>query len=272
MGVSISRFAFGDIAGLTVTPYLLMSLGRWRNVFYMYGAWTMTLTAAWWTLAREPGQDTGMQLKPKARHESGSMKSLGGLLKTKQLWLLTGLYLCAGASYDTMLVWLPSVLEAEGIPPTTAGLVTSMLPLGFLFASLFVGSLSDKAGLRKPFISVLGLVCGPVIYAAGTFSAPAVWFFAFFTGFCTIGVLTLVLTIPLELSQLEQSVASAVGLISSLGNIGSFLMPSVVGEIRDVTRSFHGAVLLLAILGEFIPILGLSVAETGRKGRSFRPR
>jgi len=89
MGVSISRFAFGDIAGLTVTPYLLMSLGRWRNVFYMYGAWTMTLTAAWWTLAREPDQDTGMQLKPKARHESGSMKSLGGLLKMKQLWLLS---------------------------------------------------------------------------------------------------------------------------------------------------------------------------------------
>jgi len=265
MGVSISGYAIGDVIVLSATPYLLTSLGSWRNVLYMYGAWTLVLAAVWWTLAKEPSQEYRTEPGSKARHRSGWLENLAGLLKMKQLWLLTGLYLCAGACYDTILVWLPSMLEAEDFSPTTAGLITSMLPLGFLVASFAVGTLSDRAGLRKPFILVLGLVSGPAIYAAGTLATPAVWFPTFVTGLCTIGVLTLVLTMPLELPQISASVASAVGLISSIGSIGSFLMPTVVGQIRDVTGSFHWSVFLLAILSEFMLILGLLITETGRK-------
>jgi len=139
------------------------------------------------------------------------------------------------------------------------------LPLGFLLASFAVGGLSDRVGLRKPFILVLGLASGPVIYAVGTLPAAAVWPFVFVTGFCTIGVLTLVLTIPIELPETTMSVASAVGLISSVGNVSSFLMPTVVGQIRDMTGSFLWSVLLLAVLGEFMSILALPLTETGRK-------
>jgi len=137
--------------------------------------------------------------------------------------------------------------------------------LGFLVASFAVGSLSDKVGLRKPFILVLGLVSGPFIYAAGTMQEPAVWFFAFIVGLCTIGVLTIVLTIPVELQQTAMLVGSAVGIISSIGNLGSFFMPTIVGHIKDVTGSFLWSVLILAVLGELMLILGLPIIETGRK-------
>ena len=250
-GVSISGYAIGDIIALIVTPYLLMVLGSWRNVFCAYGVWTLILTGVWWTLAREPSQDYGTQLSSKVYHDSALPKNFVGLLKMKQLWLLTGLYLCAGACYDTILLWFTPLC----------------LPLGFLVASLAVGALSDKVGLRKPFILGLGLVSGPVIYAAGTLPVPAAWFFAFIVGLCTIGVLTLVLTIPVELPQVNMSVASAVGLISSVGNLGSLFMPTIVGQIRDLTGSFVWSVLILAILGELMLILGLPLTETGRKRR-----
>jgi len=181
------------------------------------------------------------------------------------VWLLTGLYLCAAACYDTLLIWLPSMLGAEGIQSVTAGLITSMLPLGFLFASFAVGSLSDRVGLRKPFILVLGLASGPAVYAAGTLTGPAVWFFVFVIGLSAIGVLTLVLTIPVELPQTAVLVGSAVGIISSIGNLGSFFMPTVVGQIRDVTESFLWSVLILAVLGELMLLLGLPITETGKK-------
>jgi nitrate/nitrite transporter NarK len=157
------------------------------------------------------------------------------------------------------------MLEARWVQSSTAGLITSMLPLGFLFASFAVGSLSDKAGRRKPFILALGLVSGPAIYALRTLQGPAVWFFALLTGLCTIGVLTIVLTIPVELPQTALLVGSAVGLISSIGNVGSFFMPTVVGQIRDITGSFLFGVLILVVLGELMLILGLPLTETGRK-------
>jgi len=267
IGVAISGYAVGDIIGLSATPYLLTWLRGWRNVFLLYGFWALILTGVWWVLAKEPKQNYSTPPIRKVNTNASLRKNFVMLLRVKQVWLLTGLYLCAAACYDTLLVWLPSMLEAEGVQLSTAGLMTSMLALGFLFASFAVGSLTDKAGLRKPFILVLGLVSGPVIFAAGTLQGPAVWFLAFAIGFCIIGVLTIVLTIPVELPQTALFVGSAVGIISSIGNVGSFFMPTVVGHIKDVTGSFFWSVLIFAVLGELMFVLGLLLTETGRKRR-----
>jgi len=168
IGVTISGYAIGDIIGLSATPYLLTLLRGWRNVFLVYGSWALILTGVWWILAKEPEKNCGMRPVRKANPSSSLTKNFSMLLRMKQVWLLTCLYLCAAACYDTFLVWLPSILEAEEVQSTTAGLITSMLPLGFLVASFGVGSLSDRVGLRKPFIIVLGLVSGPAIYAGNT--------------------------------------------------------------------------------------------------------
>ncbi len=266
VGISISGFSLGGAIGLSATPYLLMTLGTWRNVFCVYGIWTLVLAVVWWCLAREPNETT--QLEHKIDSNASLTRDLVTLLKTRQVWLLSGLYLSSGTCYDTILLWLPSILMAKGFSQTIAGLITSMLPFGFLVASLTVGTLSDRAGLRKPFLLILGLVSGPAIYAVGTILGPAEWVSAYIIGFSTIGVLTLVLTIPIEFASTTQMVASAVGLISSIGNIGSFLIPTVVGQIRDLTGSFALAVLLLAVIGEFMLILSLPLTETGRKRKS----
>ncbi len=267
MGIAISGFAIGDIVGLSGTPYLLMLLGSWRQVFLVYGIWALILIVFWWILSRASDQNRELSLVYDVQNDPVTLKAFVGLLKVKQLWLLTGLYLCAGGIYDTLLIWLPSLLEFEGVSQITAGLLTSMLPLGFLIASFAIGIVSDKVGLRKPFILILGLFSGPVIFAVGTFPPSTVWLTAFVTGLCTVGILTLVLTIPVELQGTKASVASAVGLITSAGNLGSFIIPPVVGQIRDITGSFFWAVLLLSILGEFIFVLCLPLAETGRKGK-----
>lgn len=267
IGVSISGYAVGDVIALNGTPYLLTLFGSWRSVFYTYGTWALILTVIWWILAKETHQTYETQKSCRMPSVSSLKKDFVALLKIKQVWLLAGLYLSAGACYDTTLIWLPYILEAEGIPSGTAGLITSTLPLGFLVASFAVGALSDKVGLRRPFIIFLGLLSGPVIYATGVLRGPALWLFTFLIGFCTIGVLTIVLTMPVELPQTTTRVGSAVGLISSVGNLGSFFMPTMVGYIRDLTGSFLWSVLMLAILGEFMFILGLPLTETGGKRR-----
>jgi nitrate/nitrite transporter NarK len=264
IGVAISGFAVGDIIGLSATPYLLTWLGGWRNVFLVYGLWAVLLAVVWWVLAKE-NETHGSSTETKLTPNSSITKNLAALLKVKQIWLLTGLYFCASVCYDTFLLWLPSILGAEGVSSITAGLITSMLPLGFIFASFIVSSLSDRVGLRKPFILVLGLVSGPVVYAAGTLQGLGVWFFAFVLGLCSIGVLTLAITMPVEHQQTAVFVGSAVGIISSFGNLGSFLMPTVMGFVKDVTGSFLWSVLILAVFGELMLIIGLPLTETGGK-------
>jgi len=165
-----------------------------------------------------------------------------------------------------LFIWLSSILVEE-TASNSVEFVTLMLPLGFFAASFVVGALSDKFGLRKPFILFLGLVAGPAIYFTGTFREPIVCFFVFLAGFCTIGGLTLVLAIPVELPQTRVLVGSAVGLITSFGNLGSFFMLTLVGYLRDITGSFFWGLFSLSLLGESMFIMGLPLTETGRKKR-----
>lgn len=261
IGVSISGFAIGDVIALGGTPYLLRFLGGWQNVFYAYGAWALVLTVFWWIFSG------GLSQKREKGSSSSMGKNLTALLRNRQVWLLSGLYFCSGACYDTLLVWLPSIADAGAGASNSAWLATSMLPLGFLVASFFIGPLSDRVGLRKPFILLLGMIAGPAIYSIALLPETALWFSAFLVGICTVGVLMVVLAIPVELPRTYALVGSAVGLITSFGNLGSFFMPTLVGYLRDVTGSFFWGVLLLSLLGESMLILGLPLTETGRKRR-----
>jgi cyanate permease len=66
---------------------------------------------------------------------------------------------------------------------------------------------------------------------------------------------------------MANNVGSAVALITSFGNIGSLVMATLVGYLRDVTGSFLWGIVILAILGESMLIIGLPLTETGRKRR-----
>jgi cyanate permease len=51
--------------------------------------------------------------------------------------------------------------------------------------------------------------------------------------------------------------ASAVGIMSSIGNIGTIAMSVVMGYLKDVTGSFLPALALLALIAEGMLVLGL---------------
>ncbi|MGQ9551574.1 MAG: MFS transporter [Candidatus Bathycorpusculaceae bacterium] len=264
-GICMAGFPVGDVLGLSVTPFISSFLGGWRQAFQLYGSGSLLLMLLWWRFAHENFEKTS----ERTANRSGSLrKNFAILLRVKEIWLLTGLYFCAAGCYDTVLVWLVEILQSKGVSPFMAALVGFMPPLGFFAASTSVGTFSDRLGLRKPFVLVLGLVSGPAIYLTGTIFGPALYVAAFLMGFCTVGVLTLTLAIPIELPRLSSHLSSALGLISSLGNASSFLLPTAVGQIKDATGTFFPAILMLAIVGECMFALGLALQETGRKGRA----
>ena len=260
-GVCLAGFPVGDFIALSFTPILLSALGGWRQVFQVYGAWCLLLVVLWWVFAHE----TENEDKPLA---STTFRSeFTKLLKNRLVWVLTGLYFCAGGCYDTLLVWLPNVMQAQGLDAFSASAVASMLPAGFLFSAIIVGAFSDRLGLRKPFVLVMGSASGPVLFFTGTMAGLPVYVTAFLSGLCTVGVLTIVLAVPVETPSLSRSLSSVLGIVASVGNLGSFLLPTLVGQLRDVSGTFLLSMLVLAIVGEGMLVLGLLLPETGRKGK-----
>jgi nitrate/nitrite transporter NarK len=258
-GVCLAGFPIGDFVALSFTPFVLSALGGWRQVFQVYGAWCLLLVVFWWRFAHE----TKNEAKPSA---STSLRSeFMKLLKNKLVWVLTGLYFCAGGCYDTLLVWLPNVLQTQGFDAFSASYAASMLPAGFLVSAIIVGSFSDRVGLRKPFVLALGAVSGPALFLAGTIGGLPVYGAAFLSGVCTVGVLTMILAVPVETPSLSRNLSSVMGIVASAGNIGSFILPTLVGQLRDVSGTFLLSMLVLAVVGEGMLLLGLLLPETGGK-------
>jgi len=258
-GVCLAGFPIGDFVALSFTPVLVSALGGYRMVFQTYGVWCLLLVILWWRFARETGPPIESSDHMELRSE------LGRLLRSKMVWILTGLYFCAGGCYDTLLVWLPTIMQAQGFAPVSASFVASMLPAGFLFSAIGIGAFSDRLGLRKPFVIVMGAASGPVIFLTSVAAGLPIYLIAFFTGLLTVGILTIVLAIPVETPYLAGNMSSVLGIVASFGNVGSFVLPTIVGYLRDISGTFLLPTFLLSIIGEGMLALGLLLPETGRK-------
>ena len=245
-GVYVAGFAAGNMAGLGLTPWLLDCAGGWRAAFTLHGLLALFLAAAWWAAVERPG-----------REERASMaEALGLVLRARKVWVLTGLFLFSAGCYDTASVWLPYVLQLKGAPPTQAGLLALLLPLGFLTSGPAVGRLADWVGKRAPVMAGLGLASGLMLLLMAISSGIALYAAIFLVGFCSIGVLTLTLAIPAGF-KVARLTASAAGFMSSIGNAGTVVMPAAIGYVKDATGSFLPALSLLALMAEGAFILSL---------------
>ncbi len=259
-GVCLAGFPIGDFVALGLTPLLVSILGHWRYAFQFYGLWNLVFAVLWWIFAcSKPSLGTA------APTVGNTRKTFSQLLRAKEVWILTGLYFCAGGCYDTLLVWLPTVVSSQGFDQLSGSVVALLLPAGFLASTVAVGLLSDRLGLRKPFVLVMAAISGPVLFLAGTSIGLEALVAVFLAGFCTVGVLTVVLAVPVEMPRLAPYLSSVLGIVASVGNVGSFLLPILVGQLRDVSGTFLPSMLALGVVGECMLVLGLLLPETGGK-------
>ena len=260
-GVYVAGFPTGELAGLGLTYYLIPNLG-WRKVFQMFGVWSLAVALLWWIV--------DMRVSVKQIYlKNQPTPSLKSLVKLKQLWILVGLCVCSMGCYDTILTWLPSILEIKEVPVIEASIATSIFPLGFLLSGPIIGTLSDNLGLRKPFIWILGATSIVFMLLIPYTIQTPLWISILIVGFTLSGILTLVLIIPTEHPELSELVGGAVGLISSIGNVGSFLFPIAVGFLIDTTGSAAPPLIFLAAISGIAVILSLTVRETGKAKRQL---
>jgi ACS family tartrate transporter-like MFS transporter len=145
-----------------------------------------------------------------------------------------------------MLIFLPQIIKQLGITNMQVGWA-SMIPYLCGAASMvFCGWLSDRLGERRwslfctCMLSVLGLVIAGL--GVGTYWALIGMSIAAAGFYGTKGPFW---TMP---STFLTGTAAATGIawINSIGNLGGYFGPSIVGWVRDTTGSFAGGLYTLA--------------------------
>jgi ACS family tartrate transporter-like MFS transporter len=180
------------------------------------------------------------------------------LLALAYFFIVTGLY---GFSF-----WLPTIVKAlSGLPNFLVTMISALPYFTGFVALMVVGWSSDRSGERRWHTAVPMIVAGiglllsaltqaNAALAVAMFCVAAAGLYSFLPSFWALP--TAFLT--------GSAAAAAIGLINSVGNLGGFVGPYVVGYLNTRTNSFLGGMLYLS----FSALVGAGLILTLRSAKS----
>jgi ACS family tartrate transporter-like MFS transporter len=174
---------------------------------------------------------------------------VGEALRHPKVLLLATVYFLAVTGSYGIEFFMPSILQRwYALDFGTLTWLVILPPLLALGGQLFVGWSSDRTGERRLHAAVpmacsaLGLLL--VTQSRGHLALTVLCFMVAFAGFKAY--LPAFWSLP-SLFLSEAAAAGSIGLINSLGNLGGFLGPYVLGTVESVTGSFEGGLLFLGV-------------------------
>lgn len=246
------------IAFATGRPVLGAALGGWRPAFWWSGLVILAVALAWLVVIRilGPGQNGAAA----AEADAGSVREdLMTVLTHRGLRLLV----VVGTVYLLVMhgtqAWLPTIMEGRGLSAGLAAGLATLLVVARTVGILAIPPLSDWLGLRRPVV----IACGALV-AAGVGGLLVTGSNLVFTAAVVVvaglglgGLAPLVRTLPIELPEIgPRLTGTATGLIFTIGEIGGFLGPVVLGVSVDVAGTFDVGLAALAVAGLAVVVAG----------------
>ena len=200
-------------------------------------------------------------------HERRQIEAHGVVPLWRSFWdpkvlLLTINYLGIVTASLGMLIFLPQIVKTLGFTNMQVGWVTMIPYICGAAAMVFVGWLSDRSGERRwnlfvtCMLGCIGLVmCGLFVnsnWAIVGMSIAAAGFYGTKGPFWSMP--TMFLTGP--------AAAASIAWINSVGNLGGFFGPTMVGWAREITGSYAGGLYALAafaLMSAFVSLFWLNI-------------
>lgn len=193
----------------------------------------------------------------KAQHNS----SIWEAFRHPQILLLAVGYFCAVTSAYGFNFWLPTILKGlSGYTNLQVSAIAALPYCAGLAAMLIIGWSSDRTGERRwhTALSLLAVSTGLFLSAiAADHVALAVLFFCL-AGAGLYSYLPGFWALPATFLT-ESAAAAAIGLINSVGNLGGFVGPYIVGYLNNKTSSFYAGIIYLSCSALVAAILILLV-------------
>jgi ACS family tartrate transporter-like MFS transporter len=255
-----------NIIGSPVAGWLLgvhwLGMQGWRWLFIVegipavvFGVVTYFYLTDWpreahWLSGEERDWITGQLERELHAKKAVRTFSIWESMRQREVIQLTFVYFFAVSSIYALTIWLPTYLKKSSGMSDLAVTWLSMIAYVFvLFAMLLNGWHSDRTGERRWHTAL------PLMLSAAAFLLAILYGSHFWVAFACLTVASMANAFlpafwPMPSAFLGESAAAAsIGLINSIGNLGSFASPAIIGYFRDRTQSFTpGFVYVIASL------------------------
>jgi len=260
-----------------LSGYLINAL-NWRWMFVIQGAPAIIWAFVWWRLVDERPKDAGWLSEPEKRaveaqleSEQRGIKPVKNYAQAFRSWpviLLCLQYLLWSLGLYGFVMWLPSIISAApNIDIVTTGWLAAVPYLLAIIAMLAASYFSDKTLNRKIFIWPFLLLGALALYGSYLVGSHHFWWsfillvVAGGAMYAPYGPFFAVIT-----EILPKNVAGgALGLINSMGALGSFVGAYIVGYLNGYTGGFGTSYLLMAFSLLLSAILTIVVVKSPQR-------
>jgi MFS transporter, ACS family, tartrate transporter len=262
----------GPISGALLTFHLWGGLAGWQWLFLLEGLPAVVLGAlVCFHLADRPGDARWLSeeqrswlirtLEGEKSDPSASGRSdVLAAFRIGRVWLLAFIYFGLNTCSYGISLWLPTLIRSwSSAGNLFIGMVSAIPYLTAAVAMVLFGQHSDRTGERRWHVAVAAFSgAAAFIFAASASSLVAV------VAAISIAMLSVSSMVgpfwALPTKFLHGTAAAAgIALINSIGNLGGFFGPYMIGSIRTSTGSFRGGFLIagatLALCGCVAPLV-----------------
>lgn len=271
MTANAVAFIFGGpLSGILMSNKIIPGLAGWQQMFLLEGFPAIVLgfvvlkylpngprDATWLTqdeknligarIAREEAEvGAGGDV---AKHEG--WKHLGAAMKAPALWLLCATFVFLVISMYGFNFWLPQIVKGFGtLSNMEVGFLTAVPHICAAIAMVCNGWHSDQTGERGWHIAVPCLVAGIGLIGCAYSPSPAISLLCLSVAaagmWSTLGPFW---SLPPRFLRRfgPAALAGGLALVNSVGNLGGFLGPAIVGFIKERTSSFSESLLFLMV-------------------------
>lgn len=188
-------------------------------------------------------------------------------LSNPRAWLLCMLYFTLAMGANGFALYLPDLIREHflGSSKLRIGLL-SAVPYLLAVVSMVLSSVhSDRTGERRWHVAVPALVAAAGWGLSGYFQSP--WLLLGSLSLAALGMYSTFAPFwSLPKSFLTGTAAAGgIALINSVGNLGGFVAPNLISQVKEVTGSYTGGLMAMSL----ILFIGGLLALCFRHDRSF---
>jgi len=273
--VVIAGVIGGPISGALLTLDGAGGLAGWQWLFVVEGLPAVVLgvivlralpeqpsEARWLTRAEQEALTARLMEEAEAASAS-TVHSIRGALASPRVWLLAAVYFTIPVALYAMGFWMPQIIGAatgniSGGDGTDFRIgVLSAIPYAVAAVGMVViGRNSDRTGERRWHIALSAIAGGAAFAAAGVVHGIVPSIAAL--SIAMLGLASMLGPFWAFATSFIGGIGAAVGIavVNSVGNVGGFVGPNIIGYVQQTTNSFRAG---LAIVGAILAAGGLLV-------------
>jgi ACS family tartrate transporter-like MFS transporter len=256
-----------DWAGLTGWQWMFLLEGIPAVLlgFAVLGCLTDTPERAAWLAPAERRWLTERLAEERAAQEAVRRFTLREALTNGAVWTLGLTYFGAVVGLYALGFWLPQIIKGLGNDLTNFEVgLTTVVPYAIAAVVMVLWSAhSDRTGERRWHFALAGLVAAIALAASGALHGfPLASLIALTVAAAGIyATLPVFWTLPTALLT-GTAAAAGIALVNSIGNVGGFVGPTLLGYFKDQTGDYATGLTVLAVMVALSGALVLGLRAT----------